>query len=112
MIKFLKILWKIIKTIIWIAVLIVVSIIVVQRVSNNKLTVAGYSIYTVVTKSMIPKYQVGDIIVVKDVDAEELNVGDDITYLGEKDSFKKTICLLSGQYDQGNSESVSEKCCG
>ena len=32
---------------------------------------------------MIPKYQIGDVILVKEKDANNIKVGDDVTYLGE-----------------------------
>lgn len=89
--NFLKILWKIIKVIVWIIVILIVAVILVQRLSNNKLTVANYSIYTVVTESMVPKYKVGDMILAKKVDTNTLKVGDDIVYLGKKDTFDGKI---------------------
>ena len=41
---------------------------------------------------MIPVYDIGDILIVKEVIPEEIKVNDDIVYQGEKGSFKgKTI---------------------
>ncbi len=37
---------------------------------------------------MIPKYQIGDVILVKEKDANNIKVGDDVTYLGEAASVK------------------------
>lgn len=42
--------------------------------------VFGYQHYTVISGSMEPKYQVGSLIYVKAVPAEEINVGDTITF--------------------------------
>ena len=89
--KALKIIGSIIKTIMWIIVILIVSVILVQRVSNNKVTLANYSIYTVVTESMLPKYKVGDMLLAKTVDINTLSVGDDVVYMGREGSFSGKI---------------------
>ena len=89
--KVLKIIWNIAKIILWILVIFIVSMIVLQRVSNNKITLASYSIYTVVTESMLPKYKVGDMLLAKKVDTNTLKVGDDIVYLGKESTFDGKI---------------------
>ena len=89
--KVLKILWKIAKIAVWILVILIVSVIVVQKVSNNKLTVANYSIYNVVTESMVPKYNVGDMLLARRVDTNTLVVGDNIVYLGKEGTFNDKI---------------------
>ena len=87
----LKIIWKIAKIAVWVLVILIVSVIVVQKVSNNKLTVANYSIYNVVTESMVPKYKVGDMLLARRVDTNTLVVGDDIVYLGKEGTFNNKI---------------------
>ncbi len=93
--KDLKVIFKIIsiivKTVLSICILAVVSIIIVQRVSNNKLTIGGYSIYTIISNSMAPTYDVYDMILAKDVDPNELKVGDVVVYMGEVNDFKDKI---------------------
>ena len=89
--KILKFLYTIIKFIIWILVIALLAIILTQRISNNTKAVAGFRIFTVVTESMKPVYNVGDAILVKQIDIENLHVGDDITYIGTVDSFKDRI---------------------
>jgi len=56
-----------------------VAIMFANSKSTNK-SVFGYRYYTILTASMSPKLQVGDIIFVKIVDADEINVGDIITF--------------------------------
>ncbi len=41
----------------------------------------GYQCYTVISGSMQPKYMVGDLIYVKAVDVNTIEVGDDITFV-------------------------------
>ena len=89
--KFLKILWKFVKWILTFLIILIVSVIVIQRVSNNKFTLGGYSIFTVVTQSMIPKYQVGDMLLAKVVDTSTLKVGDDVVYMGQVGTFNGKI---------------------
>lgn len=65
---------------------------IVQRTSNNENGICGFKIFNVISGSMIPVYEIGDIIIVKEVTPEEIKVDDDIVYKGEKGSLKnKTI---------------------
>ena len=45
----------------------------------------GYRCYTVISGSMEPKYSVGDLIYVKEVDPADIKVGDDITFILNED---------------------------
>ena len=56
--------------------------IVTQRVSNNENSFLGFRIFKVETGSMIPKYQIGDVILIKEKDINKIKVGDDVTYFG------------------------------
>lgn len=86
--KFGKILYKIMIS----CIIFIMIWAVVQKVSNNKFSIGGIKIFTVITGSMIPVYNIGDIIIVKEVKAEELKVNDDIVYNGEKGNVRnKTI---------------------
>ncbi len=86
--KTLGAIFGVIKFILWIAIIALLAVVLTQRVTNNEKGFLGIRIFTVVTESMVPKYNVGDAIFVKEVAPEELKVGDDITYLGKVDSFK------------------------
>ncbi len=44
----------------------------------------GYSFYYVLTESMEPEIMAGEVILCESVETEELQVGDVITYIGEK----------------------------
>lgn len=86
--KIFKVLWNIFSKIITILILFVSIIIVVQKVTNNKESFLGYRIFRVQTGSMIPKYNIGDVILVKEKDIGKIKVGDDVTYKGEAGSVK------------------------
>ena len=89
--KAFKITYGIIKAIVTVILLVVLAVIIIQRVSNNEISVGGYRIYTVITPSMYPEYRVGDILVSKETEPEEVKVGDNVVYLGEEDDFKDKI---------------------
>ena len=80
-----------VKVILIIAVIFVVSIILLQRIFDNNVTIGGYRIFTVVTGSMEPDYGVLDVIVSREIDHKKINVGDDVVYLGSEGSFKDKI---------------------
>ena len=77
----------VIRFVLWVLIIAILAIVLVQRFSNNQKSIAGIRIFTVVTESMVPEYNVGDTIIVKEVEPSKLMVGDDITYLGKEGSF-------------------------
>ncbi len=89
--KLIKIVINIIKAITTFFIVCIFSIVFLQRVSNNGITLGGFSIYTVVTESMVPKYNVYDMILVKTIDTKDIKVYDDIVYKGEVDDFAGKI---------------------
>ena len=87
----LSIIWNIISKIITVIIIFICIIIVVQKVTNNKEAFLGFRIFRVQTGSMIPKYQIGDVILVKAKDVNKIKVGDDVTYKGESGSVKRIL---------------------
>ena len=79
-----KILFKIIKGIITVFLLVVLSLVILQKVTKNKLVIGNIYVFQVVSESMIPDYKIGDIVVVKKVNSDTLKIGDDVTYLGRE----------------------------
>ena len=91
MLKVIRNTWAVIRTILTVILVILLVVVVTQRVSNNKMAVAGFRIFTVVTESMKPEYVVGDAIVTRTIEPSKIKIGDDITYLGLAESFKDKI---------------------
>lgn len=89
--KILKIIFTIIKTFIVIALLAFILVVFLQRFSNNKLSLFNYRIFAVATGSMKPKYDIGDVLISKDVEPSKLKVGDNISYLGTQSNFKGKV---------------------
>ena len=77
----------IIKVICLIFLILFIIVIALQRFSNNEIAIGGFRIFTVATGSMRPTYEVGDTIIIKEVDTNTLKEGDPITYLGKESDF-------------------------
>lgn len=89
--KFLKFLWNFIYVILVILVVLILLVVLLQRFSNNNFALGGFRIFNIVTGSMRPVYEVGDILLAKEVEPSEIKVGDDITYLGKEGDFADKI---------------------
>lgn len=90
--KILKQIFSLVRFFVTFVILAIVAIILVQRISNNTKTVLGFRIFNVVTESMVPKYNVGDVLLVKAKEAKTIQVGEDIAYQGmERDYANKVI---------------------
>ena len=86
-----KILWKIIKGIITLFLVIVLLLVLFQKITNNKVVIGNTYIFQIASDSMTPEYKIGDVIVVKKVNASELKTGDDVTYLGTSSNLRGLV---------------------
>lgn len=86
--KFFRYLGKALKFIIYGILILFIAVVLLQKFSNNSMSLFNYRLFTVMTGSMQPKYNIGDVLLCKEVDPETLKVGDDITYIGEIGSYK------------------------
>lgn len=80
-----KILSTVVSIIEWIICIILVVLVLLtafQKFSNQG-NFFGYRIYTIASGSMIPTYNIGDTLLIKEMPASEINVGDAVTYQGE-----------------------------
>ena len=82
---------NLIYKLIFIFIFIMLVIVILQKISDNRLSLFGYRMFTIVTASMAPKYEIGDVLLAKNVDLSTLNVGDDIAYIGVKGDFKDRV---------------------
>ena len=74
----LKKIWNIVST-----ALVVLMVLCAVFLMGSRLL--GYQVFTVISGSMEPEYNVGDLIYVKKVDVNTIEVGDDITFLLNED---------------------------
>lgn len=89
--KTFKFVISVIKFILTTLIIIIIGVILIQRFSNNNMSLGGYRIFTVVTESMVPKYQVGDVILIKEEEKSKIQIGDDVTYMGKVGSYADKI---------------------
>ena len=87
----LTLLGNILYILLFIIVVLMLVVVILQRATNNTVTIGGYRLFSVATGSMVPVYNVGDVLISKEIKPEDIKVGDDITYVGEKNSFKGKI---------------------
>ncbi len=68
-----------------------VLMVCLQRFSNNRISVFNLRLFTVISGSMEPKYKIGDVLVAVETAPKDIKVGDAISYLGKKGSFKDKV---------------------
>lgn len=89
-----KVIMNIVKVfetlILTIGILLCVFVILQKTICKNT-GVFGYYTYVIVTNSMEPEINVGDIILVHKVNPNKIKVGDTISYMGTVDTFKDKI---------------------
>ena len=71
----------IVQTIIYLVLISLLCIVIIQKFSNNKMSFFGYKIFRVASSSMVPEYNINDILLVKEKDVSEIYEGDDLVYL-------------------------------
>ena len=89
--KVLKAIGNILYAILFIIAILMLAVVVLQRVSDNSLSVGGYRIFIVATGSMEPEYLVSDVLIAKEISPSEINVGDDVVYKGKEGTFKDKV---------------------
>ena len=89
--KALNLCLNIIKTITTIFLILLILIIAIQRFSNNSIAIGGIRVFTIITESMYPEYEVGDMIICKNTSPDNIKVGDNVVYNGEVDDFKGKV---------------------
>ncbi len=80
--KVLKKLISVLSAVIFILCLILLAVVMITPKTGgaNVVNVAGYSVLSVLTDSMEDEYNVGDLILIKKTDTDELKVKDVITF--------------------------------
>lgn len=89
--KALKIIGNILYYMLVVLVLLILLVVLLQRFTHNNASIGGIRIFNIVTESMVPEYQVGDILISKSIDPSKIEIGDDVVYMGEVGSFQGKI---------------------
>ena len=91
--KILKIVLKISYQIIIIICLLLTMIVVLQKVTDSNRSIGGYRIFRVITGSMEPEYDIGEVVICKETDPNEIEVGQDIVYKGTYRDYSGKIIM-------------------
>ena len=75
-------------TILLIILLAVVIVMFNARISGEAPSVFGYQIFRVSSGSMEPELMVGDVILVREAEVQDIQKGDIVTYKGEEGEFR------------------------
>jgi signal peptidase I len=91
--KILEIIKRILYIIAIICFIIYITVIILPIVTNGNATLAGYRIFVVASGSMIPDYNVGDIVICKKIEEEDIKIDDVIIYLGNSGDFDGKVVM-------------------
>lgn len=89
--KFFKFIGNLIYYTVFLFVLLVLALVAVQRFSDNEIALGGYRMFNIITESMEPDYMVGDVLISKEIEPEDIKIGDDVVYKGKERPFKDMI---------------------
>ena len=110
--KKLKLIGDIAYVLLFIIVVLMLVVVILQRASNNSISIGGYRMFSVATGSMLPVYNVGDVLVAKEVKPDEIKIDDDIVYKGAKGSFKDKVVthrVISIEKEEDNNYKIITK---
>lgn len=86
-----KVLLTILRVIIGIALAAFILVVCLQRFSDNKISFFNFRMFTVVSQSMTPKYDIGDVLISKETEPSKIQEGDVISYLGNAGDFSGKV---------------------
>ena len=86
--KVFKRILSVLGTILLIILLAVVILMFNARISGEAPSVFGYQVFRVSSGSMEPELMIGDVIIIKEADVEDIQKGDIVTYKGEEGEFR------------------------
>lgn len=70
-----------------------IAVVVWQRVTDSNESIYGYRIFRIVSESMVPKYNLDEVVICKDVETEDLIVGDIIVYRGKTGELSNKLIM-------------------
>lgn len=110
--KILKVIFRIIYNIVIILCILLIAIIVLQKVTDNNGSIAGYRIFRVVSGSMIPRFDIGEVVICKQVTGDEIELGDTIVYRGKTGDLNGKLIMhevIAKIYDENDNLKITAK---
>lgn len=89
--KIAKVLLVLIRVVIGIALATFILVVCLQRFSDNKISLFKFRLFTVVSQSMTPVYDIGDVLIAKEIEPSKVKENDVISYLGNYGSFTDKV---------------------
>ena len=89
--KILRIIKTVLNVVIGIFIVLFLLVVCLQRFTDNNLSLFGFRMFTVLTGSMEPKYNVGDVLFSKSIAPDDIKVGEAISYLGKSGDVKDKV---------------------
>ncbi len=107
-----KIFFRVLYNVITILCLILIFIIVLQKITDNNGSIAGYRIFRVVSGSMIPRYNIGEVVICKQIPGDEIELGDTIVYRGRDGDLDGKLIMhevIAKIYDENDNLKITAK---
>ena len=89
--KIFKVVMAIVRVFVVVLLAGFVIVVCLQRFSGNKISFFDYRMFTVISGSMKPKYDIGDVLISKEVEPSTVKVGDTISYMGTQGDFRGKV---------------------
>lgn len=89
--KILRFIVGFVKTIITLVLILMLAVILVQRFSSNNFSIGGIRVFTIISNSMLPYYEPGDILILKEENPSNIKIGDNVTYMGKTGQVKGLV---------------------
>jgi signal peptidase len=89
--KIFKVIMLIVRIFVYVILAGFIIVVCLQRFSGNKISFFDYRMFTVISGSMKPKYDIGDVLISKKVSPSEVKVGDTISYEGMAGDFRNKV---------------------
>ena len=89
--KILRFILVFVKTIITLVLILMLAVILVQRFSSNNFSVGGIRVFTIISNSMLPYYEAGDILILKEENPSNIKIDDNVTYIGKTGQVKGLV---------------------
>ena len=91
--KILGLIFKIVYDILIVFCVLLIVVIFMQRITDSNRSIKGYRIFKVVSGSMVPKYDVGEVVICKDTPVENIKIGNSIVYRGKIDDLNGKLVM-------------------
>lgn len=80
--KIVSIVFKILYDILIFFCVILIVVVVWQRITDSNKSIYGYRLFRIISGSMVPEYNIDEVVICKEIDTNTLKIGDIVVYRG------------------------------